>query len=291
MLRSLCALALLVLLAFAPADEGSDPAAAPAQVKGTLVIVGGGGTPESVLAHMLAIAGGVEKARVLIFPQASQREESGAENVAMFLEAGARTAEVAEVEDVEALLAKIAAADVIWFSGGDQSRLMAALLGDPRLVPAIAARHAAGAVVGGTSAGAAVMSDPMLIGGAVEDGIVAGGTPTGRGLGLLPDALVDQHFLARRRVFRLTSALLDGPHRLGFGIDERTALVIAGGRAEVIGERGVLVLDARDAAIRDAEAGSPRGFTGLVTHHLVPGMTFALEAKPRPREEDDRRDR
>ncbi len=116
----------------------------------------------------------------------------------------------------------------IWFPGGDQNRLTAAILGTA-VLDSIRSRYRHGAVVGGTSAGAAVMSDPMISGDERRPG---GSRPPSDssdgwmtidrddvvlvpGFGLLPNVTVDQHFLRRRRHNRLISVVLEHPDRRG----------------------------------------------------------------------------
>lgn len=136
---------------------------------------------------------------------------------------------------------------------------MAVLDGTP-MAAAIRARYVAGAVVGGTSAGAAVMSTPMITGderapgGARRDTtqnfitIARDDIVLTNGLGLLEGAIVDQHFLRRRRHSRLISVVLEHPSMLAIGIDESTALVVEPGKPwSIIGESAAIVYDARRA--------------------------------------------
>ncbi|MEM1089832.1 MAG: cyanophycinase [Pseudomonadota bacterium] len=152
----------------------------------------------------------------------------------------------------------------IWFTGGDQRRLSEVLLdenGQPTvMLTTMLERLASGAVIGGTSAGAAVMSDPMITGG---DSLTAlldrGADKAGEtlrldtGLGFLDHAVVDQHFGERARLGRLAVALAGAPadRRLGIGIDEDTAVVVdvATAEARVVGYGDVTVLDARSAEL------------------------------------------
>ena len=163
-------------------------------------------------------------------------------------------------------VAKIAHAGAIWFVGGDQARIVATLVrpggGDTPMLAAIRDRLMAGAVVGGSSAGAAVMSRPMIAQGdsigALWPASAKAGEPLemAHGLGFLPSGLVDQHFDTRARLGRLAVALsrLPSGERIGFGIDENTALVVdlATQRARAVGAGSVTVLDARRARFAGA---------------------------------------
>jgi cyanophycinase len=113
------------------------------------------------------------------------------------------------------------------------------------LVESIRERYGQGAVVGGTSAGAAVMSKVMITGtGEAKDGKIA--PPLADGLGLWPGVIVDQHFVKRGREPRLRGAVAAHSELLGVGIDESTFVIVKGNAFEVGGTSTVLVLDARD---------------------------------------------
>lgn len=145
-----------------------------------------------------------------------------------------------------------------------------------------------GAVIGGTSAGAAIMSEIMITGDEkreVKEGrefetIQAGNIVTTRGLGLWKAAIVDQHFATRKRHNRLIALVLEHPELPGIGIDESTAVIVARGtRFEVIGWNNVIVFDARGARIARRDPGAIGG-TGLRMHVLLPGDNFDLAASP-----------
>ena len=230
----------------------------PAPPKGHLVIVGGGGTPVEVVTRALTLAGG-PGARIVVFPQASNNEDAGQGTVDMFREAGAKKITILSLDDKNGAVAAVKKANLIWMPGGSQGRLMDAFK-NTGVPEAIADRYREGAVIGGTSAGAAVMSKVMLSG----DRVLVG-------LGLWPEVIIDQHFLARERFNRLLDGVLGHPKLLGVGIDEKTAVVVTGSEFEVLGLSRVLVLDARNAKI-DKE--KPATATGIKTHILRTGMKF-----------------
>jgi cyanophycinase len=254
-------------VALATAQPAPDP-------KGILVIVGGGEIPPEILARTLALAGG-PSASIAILPQASELAETGDTAIAMWKGAGARKAVSVDVTDRAAAMRAIAEATLIWFPGGDQNRLTGALekTGLPEL---IRTRYLEGAVVGGTSAGAAVMSKVMITGDADLQSITAGKTKTADGLGLWPDVIVDQHFLKRQREARLISLVLDRPGLVGVGIDESTAVVVTGHRFEVIGRSSVVIIDARAAKVDRTPDGQLGTGLDLRLHVLKPGMQFDL---------------
>lgn len=271
----------------------SAPAAA-----GTLVIAGGAVSAENAAIWRSFLAARPAGARaIVIVPAASGSPARAARAAAGTLLAhGARPEEIrilhlareddedtAEVDERQwaggardpAEIAKLEDAGAIWFTGGDQSRITGLLLeADGRDTPMLSAmrqRLAAGAVIGGTSAGAAMMSPVMITRGdslvamlapVLRDGIGTSGRDGGQmavapGLGFFPFGIVDQHFDRRARLGRLARAILAPGIRellpIGFGIDEDTALVVdlAAGSARAVGSGSVTILDARRADARE----------------------------------------
>jgi cyanophycinase len=281
-------LTLAALTLVSAASLSAQPSAPPARPAGTLLIVGGGTQPKPLVEHFVALAGGRGKARIAIFPMASEDSTTGPEKAEELrgLGADAFVLNLTRAQaDADSVVRLIQGATGIWFPGGDQSRLTKALGGSAAL-RAIHARYQAGAVVGGTSAGAAIMSDSMLTGNQfrVDGSLDTAGSGYPRvarksieivpGLGFLHGAVVDQHFLRRQRANRLMSVVLERPTLLGVGIDEGTALrVDPDGRWTVEGASAAVVYDARDAAVTPTSA--PRlGATGLRVHVLPAGSTF-----------------
>jgi cyanophycinase len=215
------------------------PAAAPPPA-GALVIVGGGRIPDDVRRRFVELAGG-RSARLVVIPTASasaDAADAARQYLPVWEKLGAAGVELLHtrrraVADSDAFVGPLRRATGVWLSGGDQSRLTAAYRGTAvqRELRRLVAR---GGVVGGTSAGAAVMGEVMITGGRRE-------ATTAGGLGLLPGVLIDQHFLRRDRFDRLRHALARHPGQVGVGIDEATAVVVRGGRLSVLGESYVLV--------------------------------------------------
>jgi cyanophycinase len=281
----------LLVLACASGAPTASPDRNDAPPKGTLLIVGGGPIPDSILERFVALAGGAGRARIVIFPMASEYADAGVELAETFVKLGAsaeRRVLTREQADTDAAAATLADVTGIWFGGGDQSRLTAALL-DTKVETAIAARYRAGAAVGGTSAGAAVMSTPMLTGDEKKPGgdrppakdssdawmtIARENVVTARGFALLPGAIVDQHFVRRRRNNRLLSLVLENPGLVGVGIDESTALEVGpDGLWRILGESVAVVYDARRAAV--TPSGAPAlGAADVRLDVLPPGSTY-----------------
>jgi cyanophycinase len=252
---------------------------------GTLFIVGGGTQPLTLVQDFVRRAGG-DTARIVVFAMASTvGEKSGEESAVRFRTMGAQarnvwiTREQANTDSVARLLD---GATAVWFGGGDQNRLTAVLRGTVT-ERAIRARFDQGAVIGGTSAGAAVLSTPMITGdelGQRRDTTEAwtrvsrGSVAVDSGFGYLTTAIVDQHFLRRKRHNRLMSLVLAQPPHLGVGIDEGTALIVEpSGLWRVEGASSVLIVDAREAQ-RTSDSATVMGASGARMHLLPAGSTF-----------------
>ena len=269
--------------------QGAESTRDAAQPKGSLLIVGGGPQPDALVRRFVDLAGGAGKARIVVFAMASEDGLQGGEEKAEDLrKLGAHavnayiTREQANQDSVVHLLDD---ATGIWFGGGDQVLLTRALAGT-KVESAILARYRDGAVVGGTSAGAAVMSTPMITGEERHPGgerpdttdafktIARDNIITSDGFGLIQGAIIDQHFLRRKRHNRLVSIVLEHPELLGVGIDESTALLVQpSGQWSVLGASAVVVYDARGAAATPPGAGA-LGATGIQMHVLPAGSTF-----------------
>jgi cyanophycinase len=276
---------LLLLLSFllgAPASSG------------TLVIAGGALSPDNAAVWRAFLAARpADRPGIVIVPAASGAPTQSAASTAAVLEShGARADDIRVLrlateddpgtpEDESrwaaggrdpALVAQVAEAGAIWFVGGDQARITRVLLElDGRDTPLLAQmrqRLAAGAVIGGTSAGAAIMSPTMIARGdslvallepVLRDEIGSSGRDGGpmaltRGLGFFPYGLVDQHFDRRARLGRLTRGALAASDRvqppIGYGIDEDTALLVdlGAGTARPLGAGSVTLVDLRAAS-------------------------------------------
>jgi cyanophycinase len=254
--------------------------------KGHLFIVGGGDRDEPLMKRYVELAKGFGPGRVVIFTMASSVPlEVGPELVAEFQKYGVEDVIFYQLTRDQALKADSArildGVSAIWFSGGDQARLTAALLDTP-IHARMLELYAEGCLIGGTSAGAAVMSEVMITGderrkseeGGEWSTIEADNIVHVRGFGFLKNAIIDQHFLARRRQNRLISLVLENPALIGAGIDESTAILVRpGGKWEVLGESQVFVVDARKAKV--SRASSKRlGAHGLSLHLLLAGDVF-----------------
>lgn len=257
--------------------------------RGTLLIVGGGHQPEALVQHFVDLAGGRGKARIAVVPMASSEPAATGEEKAEELRGlGADvfvlnlTRQQAGSDSAVRLLDGVTG---VWFTGGDQVGITDALL-NTAVHRAIRARYQAGAVLGGTSAGAAIMSDSMLTGnqyrappdtngyyGDEYDSIARHFIEVVPGMGFLHGAIVDQHFITRERHNRLLSVILERPTLIGVGIDEGTALEVEpDGGWRVLGTSAVVVYDARASKITGTAA--PLGASGIRLNILPAGSSF-----------------
>lgn len=279
-----------------------------------LLIVGGAEKPAraEIMRAFVALSARREGS-YLILPAATEDPAGGLERMRSgFAEIGVdpRRVELLEVSGLvpgwergawdERQIEKIALAAGIWFLGGDQNRIVDLLLdaegGDSPLLAEIrlASSLPGGPALGGTSAGAAVMSDPMIAGGTSFGALALpraatlaeASAGTGderrllvrRGLGFFPEGIVDQHFDARSRLGRLVEAAIveDGARRLAFGIAEATGLRYDAARREltIVGLGGILVVDVREA--RRSLKGGRTALEGIRLHLLNGGDRMGL---------------
>ena len=274
---------LVLLVSARPTEQGDrsrDDSVSHEDSRGAVIAVGGGGTPEVALHEAVRLAKkrfDLENITVIVIPHASQREDRGVGSAAMWGEAPGVEAATVLPDDPADARAAIAAAHIVWMGGGSQSRLLDHLA-KADLTGALEDAHERGAVIGGTSAGAAVLGSTTIFGRPDPVSYTAGSVDHRPGLGLVPDAIVDQHFREREREGRLITAVLDAGKIVGFGISERTALVFDGGAVRVLGEGPVIVIDAREAEAGTREedtsqtATAALSATGMALHVLAPGQ-------------------
>ena len=166
----------------------------------------------------------------------------------------------------------------IFFTGGDQLRIVSQL-GDTPLELAVRELHARGGVVAGTSAGASAQSETMLIGGSDGESYRIGELHMAPGLGLIANVIIDQHFAERGRIGRLLGAVAHNPRILGIGIDEDSAIVVEGEHFTVIGSGAVTVVDAAHVTHSNIAEAKPQcvlSIHNVTLHALSAGDGFHL---------------
>lgn len=171
---------------------------------------------------------------------------------------------------------------VIFFTGGDQLRLTN-VFGGSATLNAIRERWMAGAVVAGTSAGAAAMPGTMIYNGASTDALRKGGVNMTFGLGFVDGLIIDSHFLERGRFTRLMEVGATNPEYLGVGLGEDAAVIIHPNQVlEAIGPGHVILIDSRDLASSNIAAlsmGEAVAIENMILHAMVSGHGFDIEAR------------
>jgi cyanophycinase len=219
---------------------------------GDLLIIGGHEQKESdedraILSYAAKKAKG-DKGHIVLLTVASEEPKEMAQTYRVaFGRLGVSKMEVLDIRTREQAydpenIKKVEDASVLFFTGGDQLRISSQLGGSP-LLERIFALHKEGTPIVGTSAGAACMSETMLIGGPTNNSCLAT-LAMAPGLGLLEGVIVDSHFAERGRFGRLMGAVAQNPHNLGIGIDEDTAIHVTNDEEFVVlGSGAVYIID------------------------------------------------
>jgi cyanophycinase len=259
------------------------------QQRGYLMPIGGAeekGNNPRILSRFLDICGG-DTARIVIIPTASQLSETGPMYADLFMDLGAERALFTEIHERsdcedELLLDEMDNATGIFVTGGNQLRLSGILGGTP-VGQKLRRRNAEGIPIGGTSAGAAMMSQHMIAGGSSGLSPREDGVNLAPGIGLTNTAIIDQHFSQRDRLGRLLTALSYNPFLIGVGIDEDTAFLIDSDNCgEVVGSGAVTILDASElshSSRASANAGAALSLVDIRLHVLAEGCTYDMQSR------------
>lgn len=256
---------------------------------GDLVIIGGAEDREGecrILREFVRRAGGLQSRIVVMTVATGLPGEVGEQYIGIFKRLGAedvRVVDTARREDASdpKAIEEISQATGVFFTGGNQARITECLK-DTELETTLHKRFSEGVVIAGTSAGAAMMPDMMIVVGDGETNPRREVAEMDRGMGFLPNVVIDQHFAQRGRLGRLLSALAQQPASLGFGIDENTAIVVSGKIVEVIGEGAVTIVDESTMTHSNIDALLPDedlALCGATLHVLPSGYKFDLEKR------------
>ncbi len=257
---------------------------------GPLIIIGGAEDKEGeseILAEFVRLAGG-DKARLVIMPVATDYpEEMGKKYTDVFGRLGSPKIEVIDVSNREMAFEDfrreaLEKATGVFFTGGSQVRITSLMGGTPLDELLVRRQREEGLVIGGTSAGASIMADTMIVAGGADTGPRLGGLELGSGLGFLRDIIVDQHFAERGRVHRLLAAVAQNPRYLGLGIDEDTAVVVEDSIFRVLGAGSVTILDASDMRYNNFQTADdlePLALEGVRLTVVPPGYRFNIRER------------
>ncbi|MFN2394081.1 MAG: cyanophycinase [Bacteroidales bacterium] len=255
-------------------------------IKGSLFIIGGGSRPDHLVNRMIDEANLRNEGYAVVLPMSSsvpdsaiiwaseQFHRNGIDNVTgfNFLPGG-----YIPLQWIDSLKN----ASLIYISGGDQNRFMA-VAGENEIEEALHYAYKNGALIAGTSAGAAVMSELMITGDELRypdytstfRTIESKNLEVKRGLGLVTSAIIDQHFVYRSRHNRLFTAVIEYPEQIGIGIDESTAILVKGNEAEVVGESQVMIFKNPNNSYK--EKNTKLGALNLVIDIYLPGEKFSM---------------
>ncbi|MCH4822659.1 cyanophycinase [Gramella lutea] len=255
--------------------------------KGKLFIIGGGKRPPELVQELIEVSNLKNDTYAVILPMASVEPDSAVFYASkQFTELGIESEKIKgfnfqknrqNVEQLDSL----ANAGLIYISGGDQNRFMDIVLNSP-ISDAIKRAYQNGATIAGTSAGAAVMSKKMITGDEFKHPEYTGDFKTieaenielKEGLGLIDNAIIDQHFIQRMRMNRLISTAIENPDEICIGIDESTAILVQNDSAKVLGAAQVIVLKNinKSKISKDGLIGG----RDLQLSVILPGEKFAL---------------
>lgn len=253
---------------------------------GKLFIIGGGNRTDEMMNELIDLAEIRSDGYAYVLPMASATPDSaiiwtkedfdavGFKKVSGFNFLNGITPPAAQLDSLRN-------AKLIYISGGDQQRFMSVVLKTP-VMEALHQAYRNGAVIAGTSAGAAVMSKNMITGNQkkhpdTETGFVtieSDNVEITEGLGFLTDVIIDQHFIKRQRLNRLVAASIENPDKLCVGIDESTAIIVDGDYATVTGISQVTVIK-NPRGIKIVKDGK-LGTEGLQLSVYLPGQKFRL---------------
>jgi cyanophycinase len=255
--------------------------------KGRLIIIGGGEDKEGDKLILRTVADEARSGLVVITAASDKPKESWQEYERIFRELGVDDVRHLHVDTRSEALdparhTLLDDASVVFFTGGDQLKL-ASQLGDSPVFTKTREIFTRGGCVAGTSAGASIMCETMLVSGngsqspRVEDTL-----RMAPGFGLVRGFIIDQHFAERGRIGRLIGAVAQNPRIVGLGIDEDTAIICENSHFSVLGSGGVYVVDARDVTqsnvVEDA-ADRTLSVFDIKLHLLNMGDAFDMEAR------------
>jgi len=255
--------------------------------KGTLIALGGGG--DDVLIKLIRSEYCHSKSIVeVITTAAPEPQESGQAYVEAFEEVGLPHVQFMHIDeqnraDQPTYLERIKKADVVFFTGGDQRRLLKFLKGT-QINKILKQRYQDDdLLIAGTSAGSAAMSNRMIYEGYGPYSLEKGRTKTSAGLSFIRQVYIDTHFTERGRFGRLSIAVAQCPEYIGIGLGEETGIIIREGNlVEVFGIGVVTIIDGaeiKNSNIDEVADGLPVSVEHLVMHLLVAGQQYCLREK------------
>ncbi|QRE03662.1 cyanophycinase [Flavobacterium psychrophilum] len=241
---------------------------------------------EGILKRIIDESKHKTQSRIEVITTASKiPKEIGPEYVKALNYLGANNVDILNIERREeamdpVIVARLKAADVVMFTGGDQLRLTSILGGTLFHDLLLEKYHKEDFIYAGTSAGAAAASNNMIYQGSSSEALFKGEVKITSGLGLIDGVIIDTHFVQRGRIGRLFQSVVGNPKVFGIGLGEDTGLLITNGKQmEAIGSGLVILVDGReikDTNLTEIELGQPISISHLVTHVMSKFDTFNL---------------
>jgi len=241
----------------------------------------------AILTRFVRLCGGRD-GRIVVIPTASRMPDTGQRYEELFKKLGARRVRVLEIEERadcanEDYLETLERANGVFLTGGNQLRLSTTLGGTPIADLLRKRNEEDGLHVAGTSAGASILSEHMIAYGDEGPTPSSDKVTLAPGLGLMPWAIIDQHFRQRDRLGRLLSALAYNPRLVGLGLDEDTAAVMApDGTLEVEGSGSIPVIHASEvefSSLDSANHADPVTVIGVRLHCLTAGASYDVDSR------------
>ncbi len=269
--------------------------------KGLLVVIGGNEDKENELQILSTILSLVKKRKktIEIITTASQcPEEASREYCKAFTKDHDHAVELMHISTREQasdvrLLKRITAADIVFFTGGDQLRITSILGGSP-IEKEILRRYVEEfCVIAGSSAGASVMSKTMIVGGDSSEALRKGTLGVSAGMGLIDNVIIDTHFVERGRFSRLMQIVSMNPSNTGIGLGEDSGIIVEGGSIlRAIGSGTTVILDGehlKSTNVANIDSDEPIAIENLILHTMVHGYGYNL-CKKQYLEPDDLRE-
>lgn len=260
------------------------------KVRGNLIIIGGAEDKygeSKVLSEVVQVIGGSD-ARLMVMTTATEKPvEAGEVYKKVFGRLGVKHIEILNINsrdeaNEEENAHKILNSTGIFFTGGDQLRITS-ILGGTKVYSALQEAYSRGIAIVGTSAGASVMSNTMIVDGNSNEPARKCTLKMAPGLSLMEEAIIDQHFDQRGRIGRLMCGVAENPYMLGIGIDEDTAIrVYPDAHFDVLGTNAVTVIDGRTIKSSNVSELNPDDILAItnVTLHVLPeGYGFDMKSR------------
>lgn len=242
---------------------------------------------EGILYHVVKEAGGVD-ANIVVIPTASSIPiEVGNNYIEAFTALGCKNIVVLDIRSTEdsekeASIELIKNADCVMFSGGDQSKITKKI-GGTTIHKILTERYIneKGFVIAGTSAGAMAMANEMIAGGSASEAFIKGAVSMYKGLNLIPELIIDTHFIRRGRFGRQSEAVAKHPNLIGLGLAEDTGMIIKNGSdSTVIGSGMVIIFDGSKLTHNNEKIlkeGTPMTMADLTIHVLSNGDKYDIK--------------